>query len=197
VIEYHAIRVNAPMSLEIVQHHACTLSLIIQVRGMDPDELIVRQRHLHLFFENGHLIPGVQVESDFADAQHGGFLQKFGDEGNDFAGEDHIFRLFGVDADPAVVINQVLRGPGGLVFRDVIKVIVEGCRRLPVVSRPECRFAAGHRSHTRHAFVILRGACDHVDVGFNHLHDSSSTESASKMRSTRPFSSETRMRQAS
>ncbi len=140
---------------------------------MDPDKLVIFQGELDLLFEDDHLIFCIEIEADLSDAEHRRLGEKVRNKRDDFAGKRHVFSLFRIDADPAVVLDQVLGRPCGLELRDVGEVIMKRLGGGAVVARPEGRFAARNGMHARHPFVILRGAGDHVYMRFNDVHRSS------------------------
>ena len=114
---------------------------------MNQDLLVVFDRQVNVLQEDGRFVLGVLVQSDLTDPEHIGSGQELGDHGDDFARERHILRLFGIDAQPCVVLDSVLGGPLGFELRQLTKVVSEAFDAAAIKASPESRFAHGDATH--------------------------------------------------
>ena len=170
MIETDLFRVEISSGSEGIQEHAGALEFVSEVGGVNPDQLIVSDGQIDLFFEGREFVAGIFVETDFADAEHGGSVEKLGDERYDLSGHDQIVRFLRIHADVGVVVDEILGRPGRFEGGEVGEVVVEGFRMGAVVSGPEGGFATGDRMHQRHAFVVGSRPGDHVNVRFDDSH---------------------------
>jgi hypothetical protein len=139
--------------------------------GVDEDGLIVFLGEFEVFLEDHELVFGVFVETNFADAEDGGFVDELGDEGHDFAGEDGVFGFLGVDAEPAEVLDAEFGGAGGFVFGQLAIVVKKPLGRGAVEAGPEGGFAKGLATDLGDGLVVGSGATDHVGVGLDVFHE--------------------------
>jgi hypothetical protein len=170
VVEADPLGVHVAARRQGVEHQAGAFELIAEVGRVEPQQLAARHRQLDLLFEDGQLVAGAAVQADLADPEHGRAVEKFGDEGDHLAGQGEVVGLLGVHTDVGVVADEVLGRAFGLEGGQVGEVVVEGLGVGAVVAGPEGGFAAGHGVHEGHAFVVCRGAGDHVNVRFDDSH---------------------------
>ena len=131
---------------------------------MDKDELIGFDGQIDMFLKNGGFIARILVEPNLADAQHAGLLEKLGNHGDDFAGKGDILGFFGIDAEPAIVLDAKLGRPLGLDFDKLPKIIAKSLDAAPIEAGPKSRLAHGDATALRHALIIVGHAGDHVNM---------------------------------
>jgi hypothetical protein len=146
------------------------------MRGVDEHELVVVLRNLHVLLEDPELVAAVFVEADLADAEDAGFVDELGDEGDDVVRQLQILRFLRIDAQPAVVLDAELGGALRLILGDLAEVVVEAVGAGTVKACPEGGFADGLTTGDGHALVVVRGAADHVAVGFDVVHPGGSSK---------------------
>ena len=123
-----------------------------------------------MFAKNRGFVFCVFVEADFADAQHAGAVDEFGDHGDHFPRQRDVLGFLGVDAQPGVMLNPRPAGPRRFEFGQLAKVIAKTVDAAAVESRPERRFADGDAAHPRHPLVVIRHTGNHVHVGVDVIH---------------------------
>jgi hypothetical protein len=116
------------------------------------------------------LVRRVLVQPDLADAEHPRLAQELGDHGDHLAGQLHVLRFLGVDAQPRVVPDVELGRPFRLHLGQVAEVVVEPGGGAAVEPGPERRLGDGHAPGVRHPGVVVGGAGDHVNVRVDVAH---------------------------
>ena len=86
-------------------------------------------RQVEVLEEDGRLVARVLVQADLADPQHAGPVEELGDHRDHLARQRDVLGLLGVDAEPAVVLDAVERGPLRLVLGQLAEVVAEALRR--------------------------------------------------------------------
>ena len=117
----------------------------------------------------GDLVARVLVQPDLADAEHARVVEQRGDELDHLARQLDVLGFLGVDAEPAVVVDAVLRGALRLEVGELLEVGREGLGR-PVVARPERRLRDQPAAGERQVLVIVRRARAHMGMDLEVLH---------------------------
>ncbi len=172
VVDDDALGFDGRVGFQHVDDEVGAFELIFEMGGVDEDELVVIDGELDVFLEDEDFVAGILVETDFSDAEHVGFLEELGDDGEDFSGEGDVFGLFGVDAEPGEMREPELGGAFGFVVGELAEIVAETFDAASVEAGPEGGFANGGASGGDHGFVVVRGAADHVGVGFDVTHGS-------------------------
>lgn len=170
VIDANPFRADAGVPIEHVQNHARALIFVLQVRRVDKDQFLRLRRQFDVLQEHGAFIAGVLVEANFPYPQHIGLSQIAWNELDDFSSQGDIFRLFGIDAEPRVMLNAESACPFRLDLREVAKIVIKAVHRAAIESSPEGRFTDRHAATPGHAVIIVRGSGDHVDVWVDVVH---------------------------
>ena len=165
-----ALRPDAAVVAKNLQGQARAFALVLQVRGVDENELVVPRGEIYVLFEDFQFVPRVFVEADFADAQHIRAVKELRDQRENFAGESEVFGLLGIDAKPAIVSEAELGGTLRFVAGELAKVIVKASGGTAVETGPEGWFAHGQAAGGDHGAVIIRYPADHVGVGLDVAH---------------------------
>ena len=170
VVDDDAGGVDAGICAEEVEDEAGAFPFVLEMGGVDEDELVVIGGEADVVFEDGELVAGVSVEADLADAEDVGAGEEGGDEGEDFAGEDEVVGFLGVDAEPGEVGEMVACGAAWLVVCELAEVVVEALGAGAVEAGPEGGLADGDAACHDHGEVVVGDAADHVGVGLYVLH---------------------------
>ena len=170
VVNQHTAGLDAGVVRDHVEEEAGALELVLEVRRVHEDELAGARGEVHVHLEHAQLVARILVQPDLADPEHAGPVEELRDDPDDILGELHILGFLGVDAEPAEVRQAVLGGTGRLVFGELAEVVAEAVHRRAVVAGPEGGFAYGGAAGGDHVEVVIRGAADHVAVGFDVAH---------------------------
>ena len=68
------------------------------MRGVNQDELVVILRQLHMLLKDHQLIAAVLVQTNLADAQHAGLVQKTRNERDHLVRQLRVLGLLRIDA---------------------------------------------------------------------------------------------------
>ena len=170
VVDHDALRLDARVGDERVDDDLRALPLVLEMRGVDVDELLVVHREIDVVLEPGELVARHAVQADLADAEHGRPLEVGGDELQDLARQRPILGLLGVQAHPREVGDAVLRRALRLEVDEPLEVVDERLRARTVVAGPERGLRDGDAAAHRHRAVVVGGARDHVRVQVDVLH---------------------------
>lgn len=132
--------------------------------------MVVAGGQVDVLLENGEFVPGIFVETNFADAKNVWALEKFGDELKDFTGEAHVLGLFWIDAQPAVMRELMACSALWFVIRELAEIIVKTVSATAIEAGPEGGFAHRGASCGDHGFIVIGGATDHVGVRLDVAH---------------------------
>ena len=97
-------------------------------------------------------------------------MEELGDDGEDFASEGDVLGFFGVDAEPREVGEAEFGSTFGFVVGELAEIVSETFDATSVKSGPEGGFTYGCASCGDHGLVVVRGATDHMGVGFDIAH---------------------------
>ena len=78
VIDDDSLGPDARVALQRVHDKPRALELVFEVRRVDQDHLVVPRGEVDVHLEDLQFVPRVLVQADFADAQHVGPVEKFG-----------------------------------------------------------------------------------------------------------------------
>src|SRR5207237_234625 len=109
----------------------------------------------------------ILVETDLANAEHVGPVQKFRNDGQHFLCQFDILRLLRVDAEPGKMRQAEFGGSLWLMLRELAKIIVKPMHRTPIKSRPKRRLAHGLTARRDHVEIIVSDAANHVSMRFD------------------------------
>jgi len=123
-----------------------------------------------MLFEDGEFVFSIFIEADFTDTENIRFVDEFRDDLHYFSSESGVFGFFGVDAEPAVVVDAVFGGALWFVFCELAIVVEESLRGGAVISSPERGFAEDFTAGLSHLLVVISGTADHVAMWFNVSH---------------------------
>lgn len=170
VIDQYAVRLRPPVALEHVENHPRAGILVFQVGRVDEYQLFQAVCHVEMLQEHGRFVGRVFVEANLANAQHAGAVQELRDHRDHFARELNVFRLFGVDAEPRVVLQAVPAGAGRLEACKLLEVIAKSVNAAAIVTGPKGGLADRNAAHLGESLIVIRRAGDHVNVGINVVH---------------------------
>ena len=86
VIDDDPLGPDARVAFEHVHDQARTLELVLEVRCVDQDHLVGSRRQVHLRLQHFQFVLRVLVQTDLANAQHIGPVDKFWNQAHDFLG---------------------------------------------------------------------------------------------------------------
>ena len=124
VIDQNPARIHACV-LKCVEDDPRALELVLEVGCVNQNHLVVGLRKIEVFLEDLQFVARVLVESDLPDAQHGLAFEEIGNDREHFSSETKILRFLGVDAEPGMVGDAVLRGSCRFGFGQSPEVVVE------------------------------------------------------------------------
>ena len=108
---------------------------------------------------------GVLVQANFANPKHSRTFEKFRDHGDHLTRKLNIFRLFGINAKPCVMCNSIASRTLAFEVGQLTEIIAKSFHPRAIKTSPESGFADQSAAGKGHAFVIVGGAGNHVDVG--------------------------------
>ncbi len=170
VVDQDAATVNSRIATQHIQDHTRSLILVFQVGRVDQDLLVVPDGQFHVLKKDGRFVLRILVQSDLADSQDVGAVQKLRDHRQHFARERNVLSFLRVDAQPSEVLNPELSGTLGLRLGQLPKVIAKTIDAAPVKTGPESRFTKGNAPHLGQRFIVVRSPRNHVNVGVNVVH---------------------------
>ena len=120
-----------------IEDHSRSLVFVFQVGGVNQNLLVVFQRQLDMFLENDRLVSRVLVQSDFANSQHVGAIQKIGNQIEDFTRELDVVGFLGIDAQPCVMPDSILGSTFRFGFGQLPKIVPKTFRRCLDQNQPK------------------------------------------------------------
>ena len=114
----------------------------------------------------------IPVQPYFPDAEDIGPVNKLRNELHYLPCKGHVLSLFGIDAQPCVMVHAELGRPGGFAFRKLYEIIPETVHGRTVVTGPERRLPYRQAARLRHGPVFVCGAAHHMYMRFDKSHDS-------------------------
>src|SRR5262249_49245263 len=147
--------VDAAVVLEHVDDHPRALVLVLEVWGVDEDQLVGAGGEGEVLLEDDGLVAGGLVEADLADTPDIWLVEVVGDDGDDLAGEADVLGLLGVDAQPAEVADAELGGAFGLDLGEVAEVVAEAQGAASIEAGPEGGLGDGDAAALGHAVVVV------------------------------------------
>ena len=172
VIDDAAFRLDAFVALEHIDDQPGSLELVLKVRCVDENHLVLSRREVHVHFQHLHFIARIFVQPDFANPEHVGFVEEFGDQRDDVRGQFDVLGFLRVNAQPGEMRQSELRGAIRLMLGQLAEVIVEAVGGRTVKAGPERRLANSLATGGDHGPIIVGRPADHVSVGFDVSHES-------------------------
>ena len=163
VVDQHPARIDRGIP-QGSENQAGALELVFKMGRMDQDQLIVATGDLDLLLENHELVARILVQPDLSDAEHIRAVEKLGDQRHHLPSKAGVLRLFGVDAEPAIVRDSIAGSPLRLGIGQLAEVVEESSRRGTVEPGPEGRLRHRDAARLGHPRVVVRRPADHVDV---------------------------------
>src|SRR5207253_3085293 len=95
-------------------NHFCSLILIFQVWRMDMNELLVAQCQVNMVDEGRYFVACHAVNSDLTNSKHIRSVQELRNHLQYLPRQFSVLAFFGIEAQPAIVLNAVFRSTTGL-----------------------------------------------------------------------------------
>ena len=171
VVDQNARAVYSRVVTQHVENHARPRVLVLQVRSVNEYLFVGAVGQIKVLQEYGRFISRVLVQSDFADTEDAGTVEKLGNHGDDFAGQGDILRFLSIDTKPGVVLDSIICSPAWLEAGQLPKVIAKSLDAASIVAGPERWLADGHTSHFGQRDIVVRGPRYHMNMGVNVIHE--------------------------
>ena len=162
---------------ERFEYQPGALELVLEVGGVDEDRQVVVERELDVLLKDAEFVAGIFIETDLADPEHVGGVEKARNQAHHLAREAGIVGLLRIDAEPGEMFDAGFCGAFWFVFGELAEVVVESAGGRAVEAGPERRLADDLAAGDREFFVVIRRPADHVGVWLDVFHDESGWKS--------------------